>query len=84
MKHMNLRKTPIQVLHHHLSLESEAVAAFFVCLTDELVVGLSLEELGMRALERLPRDRAIDGIHAFNGMRFAPVLYACHPSSIFR
>ena len=33
------------------------------------VVGLSLEELGMRALERLPRDRAIDGIHAFNGMR---------------
>lgn len=33
------------------------------------MVGLSLEELGMRALERLPRDRAIDGIHAFNGMR---------------
>jgi len=31
--------------------------------------GLSLEELGMRALERLPRDRAIDGIHAFNGLR---------------
>ncbi|KAH0579006.1 hypothetical protein H2248_003176 [Termitomyces sp. 'cryptogamus'] len=31
--------------------------------------GLSLEELGMRALERLPRDKAIDGIHAFNGMR---------------
>ncbi|KAF6752789.1 hypothetical protein DFP72DRAFT_967407 [Ephemerocybe angulata] len=31
--------------------------------------GLSLEELGMRALERLPRDRAIDGIHAFNAMR---------------
>ncbi|EDR09981.1 uncharacterized protein LACBIDRAFT_318396 [Laccaria bicolor S238N-H82] len=31
--------------------------------------GLSLEELGMRALERLPRDRAIDGIHAFNEMR---------------
>jgi len=23
----------------------------------------------MRALERLPRDRAIDGIHAFNAMR---------------
>jgi E3 ubiquitin-protein ligase UBR7 len=34
-----------------------------------LGTGLSLEELGMRALERLPRDRAIDGIHAFNGMR---------------
>ncbi|KAI6026601.1 hypothetical protein BKA83DRAFT_4245427 [Pisolithus microcarpus] len=31
--------------------------------------GLSLEELGMRALARLPRDRAIDGIHAFNNMR---------------
>ncbi|KAJ7054120.1 hypothetical protein C8F01DRAFT_1163977, partial [Mycena amicta] len=31
--------------------------------------GLSLEELGMRALERLPRDRAIDGILAFNTMR---------------
>ncbi|KAF9479826.1 hypothetical protein BDN70DRAFT_806372 [Pholiota conissans] len=31
--------------------------------------GLSFEELGMRALERIPRDRAIDGIHAFNEMR---------------
>ncbi|KAJ8518624.1 hypothetical protein ONZ45_g4302 [Pleurotus djamor] len=31
--------------------------------------GLSLEELGMRALARLPRDRAIEGIHAFNEMR---------------
>ncbi|KAH6904273.1 hypothetical protein BKA70DRAFT_1373615 [Coprinopsis sp. MPI-PUGE-AT-0042] len=31
--------------------------------------GLSLEELGMRALSRLPRDRAIDGIEAFNKMR---------------
>ncbi|KDR79109.1 hypothetical protein GALMADRAFT_1222886 [Galerina marginata CBS 339.88] len=31
--------------------------------------GLSLEELGMRALARLPRDKAIDGIHAFNEMR---------------
>lgn len=30
---------------------------------------LSLEELGLRALERLPRDRAIDGIRAFNDMR---------------
>lgn len=32
-------------------------------------IGLSLEELGLRALERIPRDRAIDGIHAFNEMR---------------
>ncbi|KAF9223157.1 hypothetical protein BS17DRAFT_755026 [Gyrodon lividus] len=31
--------------------------------------GLSLEELGLRALQRLPRDRAIDGIRAFNDMR---------------
>ncbi|TFK24108.1 hypothetical protein FA15DRAFT_619833 [Coprinopsis marcescibilis] len=31
--------------------------------------GLSLEELGMRALSRLPHGRAIDGIHAFNKMR---------------
>ncbi|EAU86710.2 hypothetical protein CC1G_06471 [Coprinopsis cinerea okayama7 len=31
--------------------------------------GLSLEELGMRALARLPRDRALDGIQAFNKMR---------------
>lgn len=36
--------------------------------------GLSLEELGMRALQRLPRDRAIDGIHAFNNMRYVPNL----------
>ncbi|KAI9454425.1 hypothetical protein F5148DRAFT_1229582 [Russula earlei] len=32
---------------------------------------LSLEELGLRALERLPRDRALDGIRAFNTMRYA-------------
>ncbi|EED82258.1 predicted protein [Postia placenta Mad-698-R] len=31
--------------------------------------GLSLEELGMRALLRLPRERALDGIRAFNQMR---------------
>ncbi|GLB41015.1 putative PHD zinc finger [Lyophyllum shimeji] len=37
--------------------------------------GLSLEELGMRALERLPRDKAIDGIHAFNGMKDDLVKY---------
>ncbi|KAI0266378.1 hypothetical protein BC834DRAFT_823692 [Gloeopeniophorella convolvens] len=30
---------------------------------------LSLEELGLRALERIPRDRALDGIRAFNSMR---------------
>lgn len=37
--------------------------------------GLSLEELGMRALQHLPRDRAIDGIHAFNDMRDELVQY---------
>ncbi|KDQ53835.1 hypothetical protein JAAARDRAFT_60941 [Jaapia argillacea MUCL 33604] len=31
--------------------------------------GLTLEELGLRALQRLPRDRALDGIRAFNEMR---------------
>ena len=34
------------------------------------IIGLSLEELGMRALSRIPRDRALDGIHAFNAMRY--------------
>ncbi|THH08664.1 hypothetical protein EW145_g2547 [Phellinidium pouzarii] len=32
-------------------------------------VAFSLEELGMRALQSLPRDRALDGIRAFNEMR---------------
>jgi E3 ubiquitin-protein ligase UBR7 len=36
---------------------------------------LSLEELGMRALQHLPRDRAIDGIIAFNNMRDELVKY---------
>ncbi|KAJ3927242.1 MAG: hypothetical protein NXY57DRAFT_947136 [Lentinula lateritia] len=36
---------------------------------------LSLEELGMRALSRLPRERAIDGIQAFNAMRDHLVQY---------
>ena len=31
--------------------------------------GLSLEELGLRALQHIPRERAINGIHAFNEMR---------------
>jgi E3 ubiquitin-protein ligase UBR7 len=34
---------------------------------------LSLEELGMRALNKIPRDRAIDGMIAFQDMRFAPL-----------
>ncbi|TDL20271.1 hypothetical protein BD410DRAFT_791045 [Rickenella mellea] len=33
------------------------------------IAGLSLEELGLRALQNLPRDRALDGIRAFNEMR---------------
>ncbi|KAK7040740.1 hypothetical protein VNI00_009646 [Paramarasmius palmivorus] len=40
-----------------------------VFLTEGFRKRLSLEELGMRALSRLPRERAIDGIHAFNSMR---------------
>jgi E3 ubiquitin-protein ligase UBR7 len=35
------------------------------------ILELSLEELGLRALERIPRDRALDGIRAFNTMRCA-------------
>ncbi|GJE92444.1 zf-UBR domain-containing protein [Phanerochaete sordida] len=31
--------------------------------------GLSLEELGLRALGRLPREKALNGIQAFNEMR---------------
>jgi E3 ubiquitin-protein ligase UBR7 len=31
--------------------------------------------LGTRALEQLPRDRALDGIHAFNDMRYVLLLY---------
>ncbi|KAF9527218.1 hypothetical protein CPB83DRAFT_856573 [Crepidotus variabilis] len=31
--------------------------------------GLSLDELGMRALTKLPREKAINGIHAFNAMK---------------
>jgi len=37
--------------------------------------GLSLEELGMRALQNIPRERAIDGIRAFNDMRDGLVQY---------
>ena len=36
---------------------------------DNLGKGLSLEELGLRALQHIPRDRAIDGIRAFMDMR---------------
>ena len=38
-----------------------------------LGLGLSLEELGLRALERIPRDRAIDGIQAFMDLRSASI-----------
>lgn len=47
------------------------------CLMAFLIVenkGFSLEELGMRALQSLPRDRALDGIRAFNEMRLAGLL----------
>ncbi|KAF8587623.1 hypothetical protein K439DRAFT_1385634 [Ramaria rubella] len=37
--------------------------------------GMSLEELGMRALMSLPRDRAIDGIRAYNAMRDELMVY---------
>ena len=37
--------------------------------------GLSLEELGLRALQNIPRERAINGIHAFNEMRLVLLLF---------
>lgn len=46
--------------------------------------GLSIEELGVRALERLPRDRAIDGILAFNDMRCVCAITRCVCSSCCR
>lgn len=35
-----------------------------------VIPALSLEELGMRALSRIPRDKAIEGIHAFNELKY--------------
>lgn len=37
------------------------------------LIEFSLEELGMRALEKLPRDKALDGIRAFNEMRYVSI-----------
>lgn len=58
-RHTSLQKIPIQV--------NPLVSC--ILHTSSVMLGLSLEELGMRALERLPRDRAIEGIHAYNGMK---------------
>lgn len=44
-------------------------------LTSLPITGMSLEQLGMRALLNLPRDRAIDGIHAYNTMRYLGSYY---------
>jgi hypothetical protein len=33
--------------------------------------GLSLEQLGLRVLDSLPRTHALDSIRAFNNMRYA-------------
>jgi len=50
---------------------SESCSSMISGRTNNSTLGLSLEELGLRALERLPRDRALDGIRAFNTMRYA-------------
>jgi E3 ubiquitin-protein ligase UBR7 len=50
--------------HPYLVSEEETYAP-----PDDADAPRSLEELGMRALARLPRERALDGIRAFNGMR---------------
>lgn len=41
-------------------------------------IDMSLEELGLRALQRLPRERAINGIHAFNEMRYVKNVVSLH------
>ncbi|KAI0946547.1 hypothetical protein AcW1_009984 [Taiwanofungus camphoratus] len=46
--------------------------------------GLSLEELGLRALQRLPRDKALDGIRAFNDMRYVHALRPFQKADLFR
>lgn len=52
----------------------------FICaLVGFLIPGLSLEELGLRALERIPRDRAIDGIQAFMDLRSVPIVTKTPP-----
>jgi E3 ubiquitin-protein ligase UBR7 len=47
-------------------------------------LGLSLEELGLRALGQIPRDRAIDGIQAFMDLRFVSIVarILCAPNSV--
>jgi E3 ubiquitin-protein ligase UBR7 len=51
-------------------------------------IGLSLEELGMRALQNLPRDKALDGIRLYNQMRcvgFPPVSWVpCSNARVHR
>lgn len=59
----------------YISCFSGSSSAFDVC----VMSGLSLEELGMRALQRLPRDKAIDGILAFNAMRWVPFFLTAIP-----
>lgn len=54
-----------QLSQHPFLLEEEETYV----LPEDPDSGKSLEELGMRALSQLPRDRAIEGIHAFNSMR---------------
>ena len=75
----SLRKRPTN--HPQIRIQVRAVL-FLFCWRSILthmrvpywVPGLSLEELGLRALERIPRDRAIDGIQAFMDMRFVSIV----------
>ncbi len=76
-KHTNRLKTLTSVCRAHLFCSPNTFTI------DICMIGLSLEELGMRALQRLPRERAIEGIMAFNAMRCAsPFLYIAPASDL--
>ncbi|KAH8823364.1 hypothetical protein DL96DRAFT_1617386 [Flagelloscypha sp. PMI_526] len=61
---------PQLLLHSYLMNEEETYEP-----PEDPDIGLSLEQLGLRALEQMPREKAINGIHAFNKMRDTLVNY---------
>ncbi|KAG9128397.1 hypothetical protein FRC07_013737, partial [Ceratobasidium sp. 392] len=61
---------PPLLLHPHLLHEEETYEP-----PADPDAALSLEELGMRALESLPHERALDSIRAYNSMRDDLMLY---------
>ncbi len=64
---MNCRmtQTPVRLfLFYRWGLDITYLTIYVYAFT-----GLSLEDLGMKALSKLPRDQAIEGIRAFQAMR---------------